>query len=324
MASIKDIAKKAGVSISTVSYALNGSPKVTEETSAKILAIAKELNYVPNAAARTLKMRKTKIIGAFLSDYGGPFYGPLLYGMREALNKRDYDLIVCSGQRSHRLLPEGMIDGAIVLDETFSNKELLNHAERGNKIIVLDREIDHPNIDTVLLDNQTGTELAIQYLIGMGHHTLYFVTGPEESYDSVQRLQAALRLVERNKVVAYKVIQGDFNKKSGELAARQIVNEYKTPVAVFCFNDVMAIGMYDYLATTDYIVGEHVHIIGFDNIELARYIHPRLSTIQFSKAEWGAKAAEQLICLLNNKPVHPQKISVTLKEGDSVQERRNF
>ncbi|HLU21204.1 MAG TPA: LacI family DNA-binding transcriptional regulator, partial [Bacillaceae bacterium] len=111
MVSIKDIAKQAGVAISTVSYALNGSPKVTEETRAKILAVAKELNYVPNAAARTLKKRKTKIIGAFLTDYGGSFFGELLRGMRKTLNEKGYDLIVCTGKESHRFLPEGIIDG---------------------------------------------------------------------------------------------------------------------------------------------------------------------------------------------------------------------
>ncbi|CAM4184649.1 LacI family DNA-binding transcriptional regulator [Lederbergia lenta] len=319
MVSIKDIAKKAGVSISTVSYALNGSAKVTKETSAKILAIAKELNYVPNAAARTLKMRQTKIIGAFLPDYGGPFYGPLLHGMREALNKQEYDLIACGGKRSHRFLPEGIMDGAIVLDETFSDQELLNHAQRGHNIVVLDREMEHANISPVLLDNRAGTELAIQFLIKKGHRKLFLLTGPDGSYDSQQRLHAGLNILKKQQQVSYKVINGDFNKKSGELAARQIIRDYTEPVAVFCFNDVMAIGMYDYLATTDYIVGVHIHIIGFDNIEVSRYIVPRLSTIHYSKAEWGAKAAEQLLRLIQNEPISAPKITVELLEGESVQ-----
>src|SRR6478736_6345344 len=104
--SIKDIAKQAGVSISTVSYALNGSNKVTDETSSKILAIAKELNYVPNAAARTLKKRESKILGVFLTDFRGDVYGDLLSGMKAVCNAQGYDLIVCSGKQSHRMLPE--------------------------------------------------------------------------------------------------------------------------------------------------------------------------------------------------------------------------
>lgn len=119
MVSIKDIAKQAGFSISTVSLALNGSPKVTNETSAKILAVAEQLNYVPNAAARSLKTRESKIIGVYLTDFSGAFYGDLLHGVKEVLSRKEYDMVVCSGKQSHRLLPERMVDGAIILDETF-------------------------------------------------------------------------------------------------------------------------------------------------------------------------------------------------------------
>ena len=116
MVGIKDIAKKAGVSISTVSYALNGSSKVTEETRTRIQAIAEELNYVPNMAARTLKRRQTNIIGVYLADYGGSFYGELLEGIKKGLALFDYEMIVCSGKKSHLFIPEKMVDGAIILD----------------------------------------------------------------------------------------------------------------------------------------------------------------------------------------------------------------
>ncbi|MGG6440117.1 LacI family DNA-binding transcriptional regulator [Saccharococcus caldoxylosilyticus] len=319
MVSIKDIAKKAGVSISTVSYALNGSPKVTEETSAKILAIAKELNYVPNAAARTLKKRETKIIGVFLTNYSGAFYGQLLEGMLETLGNNGYELIVCSGKQSHRFLPERMIDGAIILDQTFSSEELLSYADRGHKLVVLDRELDHPNISQVLLDNKAGATLAIDYLIEKGHRKIYVVTGPKGSYDSNQRLKAVRQVIERHPHIDYTEIEGDFHKRAGERAAQQIIQQYSQPAAVFCLNDEMAIGMYNYLAKTDYRVGEHVHIIGFDNIEVAHYTQPRLTTIDYSKRKWGALASEQLLKLIANKPVEHERIYVTLVEGESVQ-----
>lgn len=320
MVSIKDIAKKAGVAISTVSYALNGSPKVTEETSAKILAIAKELNYVPNAAARTLKKRKTKIIGAFLTDYGGSFFGELLHGMRKTFNAHGFDLIVCTGKESHRFLPEGIIDGAIVLDANFPDEELITYADRGHKLIVLDREIDHPNIERVLLDNRMGAELAMNFLIDKGHENIVVVTGSKGSYDSDQRLLAVQDIFAEHPSIRYSIIHGEFDKASGELAAQKIVENYSEPVAVFSFNDEMAIGMYNYLDTTDYIVGEHIHIIGFDNIEVAHYTRPRLSTIHYSKEEWGEKAAEQLIHLIKKEKSELRKITVELLEGDSVKE----
>jgi LacI family transcriptional regulator len=316
--SIKDVAKKAGVSISTVSYALNGNPKVTEETSARILKIASELNYVPNAAARTLKKRVSKIIGVYLTDFSGAFYGEILQGMKEVLNKRGYDLIVCSGSYSHRLLPQRMIDGAVVLDHSFASEELLLLADRGHKLVVLDRELNHPNVNHVLLDNKAGATLAVEYLIERGHRKLYVVTGPKDSYDSKQRLQATKQTIERHSDLIYVEIEGNFNKDSGERAAEQIMREYKEPVAVFCLNDEMAIGLYNTLLKTDFRIGEHIHIIGFDNIELTQYTQPRLATIDYSKRKWGALASEQLIKLIGGEKVEHERVYVSLIKGESV------
>ncbi|BFH66631.1 MAG: LacI family DNA-binding transcriptional regulator [Paenibacillus dendritiformis] len=318
MVSIKDIAKKAGVSISTVSYALNGSSKVTDETSAKILAIARELNYVPNAAARTLKKRESKIVGVFLTDFKGDVYGELLDGMKEVCNAQGYDLIVCSGKQSHRMLPERMIDGAIILDQTFSSEELIQYADRNHRIVVLDRELDHPNINQVLLDNKAGATLATEYLVERGHKKIYVVTGPEGSYDSNQRMKAVKLVANRAEDVEWSEIPGNFKKSGGERAAEQIIQEYTGPAAVFCLNDDMAIGLCDRLADTEYRIGEHIHVIGFDNIELTRYMQPRLATIDYSKHKWGALAAEQLIKIISGEKVEHERIYVTLVEGESV------
>ncbi|MEY9095149.1 LacI family DNA-binding transcriptional regulator [Paenibacillus sp. RC84] len=318
MVSIKDIAKQAGVSISTVSYALNGSPKVTDETCARILAIAKELNYTPNAAARTLKKRESKIIGVFLTDFSGPFYGHLLQGIKEYLNGHDYELIVCSGSQSHRFLPERMIDGAIILDAAFTDGELLQHADRGHKIVVLDRELIHPNINQVLLDNKAGANLAADYVLEKGHRKLYVVAGPQDSYDSDKRLHAVRKTVGRYKDVDYTELPGSFDKESGEKAARHILEAYKEPAAVLCLNDEMAVGVYNTVAELDYRIGEHIHIIGFDNIELSAYVSPRLATIDYSKHKWGALAAEQLLKLIAGEKVEHERIYVTLVKGESV------
>lgn len=238
--------------------------------------------------------------------------------MRETLYSKGYELIVISGMRSHRFLPERMIDGAIILDETFKNEELLKYADQGHKIVVLDRELDHPNVIQVLLDNKAGATLAIDYLIEKGHRKLYVVTGPKGSYDSNQRLQAVRQAVEHYQNINYTEIEGDFNKPAGEQAAQLIIQQYTQPTAVFCLNDEMAIGMYNYLLKTDYRVGEHIHIIGFDNIEVSHYTQPRLTTIDYSKRKWGALASEKLLKLIANEPVENDRIYVTLVEGESV------
>lgn len=319
MVSIKDIAKKAGVSISTVSYALNGSEKVTKETAARILGIAEELNYVPHAAARLLKTRQSNLIGIFLTDFNGSFYGDLLQGVKDYLSRNGYDLLVCSGKRSRRLIPERMIDGAIVLDESFSDEEIIQYANKGHKIVVLDRELHHPNLNQVLLDNKAGAALAMEYLIGLGHDKIYAVTGPIGSYDANQRLRAVKQTVERNPRLEFIEIPGDFGKDSGEAAARRIEAEYSRPVAVFCLNDEMAIGAYRYLRNhSSLVIGKQIHLIGFDNIELSQFSQPRLSTIDYSMFKWGALASEQLLKILSGESVDHERIYVTLVQGESV------
>ncbi|MFF2090632.1 LacI family DNA-binding transcriptional regulator [Paenibacillus sp. NPDC058174] len=319
MVSIKDIAKRAGVSISTVSYALNGNDKVTKETAAKILQAAEELNYVPHAAARLLKTKKSNMIGIFLTDFEGNFYGNLLQGVKEYVSAKGYDLLVCSGPQSRRLISERMIDGAIILDATFSDEELLQYANNGHKAVVLDRELQHPHINQVLLDNKAGATLAIEHLIEQGHDNIYAVAGPAGSYDALQRMRAVNQAVERVPGVAFTVIPGDFTKSSGEAAAQRIAAEYTRPAAVFCLNDEMAIGMYRYIRNhTDLIIGEHIHIIGFDNTELAQFVEPRLATIDYSMRKWGALASEQLIKMLADEPVENERVYVALVQGASV------
>lgn len=319
MVSIKDIAKQAGVSISTVSYALNGSDKVTKETAARILGIAEELNYVPHAAARLLKTKKSNLIGIFLTDFSGNFYGELLQGVKDFLNPKGYDLLVCSGPQARRLIPERMIDGAIILDETFSTEELLQYCNHGHKAVVLDRELHHSHINQVLLDNKAGALLAMEFLIENGHDKIYAVTGPEGSYDANQRLRAVHQAVERAPQLEFRQIRGDFSKAAGEEAAKLITEEYTRPTAVFCLNDEMAIGVYRYIQShTELVIGEHIHLIGFDNIELTQFIQPRLATIDYSMRKWGALASEQLLKMLVDEPVDDERIYVTLVKGATV------
>lgn len=317
MTSIKDIAKIAGVSISTVSYALNGSSKVTEATRDRIKKIADELNYVPNMAARTLKRQQTNIIGVYVSDYRGSFYGELLDGIKRGLGYYDYDLIVCSGNRSHLFIPEKMIDGAIVLDFTFPTTEITQLADAGYHLVVLDREMSHPKVPQVLLDNKGGVALAINKLIELGSKKVFLLDGPKGSYDSEERLKASIRELERFNT-AYEIIEGNFTEASGYQAAETIFSvNPKLPVDIFAFNDEMAIGVYRYLKNKPYIIGQDVRIIGFDNIEIGDFLEPKLETISYSQHRWGIIAAENIIRLINNEQVDDELIYTTLVERDN-------
>lgn len=317
MVGIKDIAKKAGVSISTVSYALNGSPKVTEETRARIQAIARDLNYVPNMAARTLKRRQTNIIGVYLADYAGSFYGELLDGIKKSLETFGYEMIVCSGKKSHLFIPERMIDGAIVLDWTFPSEEIERYAQRGHQIVVLDRILDHENIHQVLLDNKGGAALAIDKLISGGSQHVFLLAGPEKSYDSQERLEASIKELNRFGI-SYDVIAGDFTEPSGYRGAEEILAKNPLrPIDIFALNDEMAIGVYKYVRKTDLKIGEDIRIIGFDNTELGAFIQPRLSTISYSKHRWGMIASEKIVKSIQGEQVEDEHIYTTFIDGRS-------
>jgi LacI family transcriptional regulator len=317
MVGIKDIAKAAGVSISTVSYALNGSPKVTEATRARITAIANELNYIPNMAARTLKKQETKIIAVYLADYGGSFYGELLEGIKKGLAHYNYDMIVCSGQKSHLFLPERMVDGGIILDWTFSTEEIIQFANRGHSLVVLDREISCPNVRKVLLDNKGGATLAMEKIISSNPEKVYLVTGPEEAFDSCQRLEASERELARYGV-KYEVIPSAFTEESG-YAAAEIIHSKITgpPVTIFSFNDEMAVGIYKYFRNTDREIGIDISLIGFDNIEIGSFLNPSLATISYSKHRWGMVAAEKVVQLINKEVVEDESIITSFVEGKS-------
>ncbi|WP_207694913.1 LacI family sugar-binding transcriptional regulator [Enterococcus sp. DIV0212c] len=321
MVGIKEIAKKAGVSISTVSYALNGSPKVTEATRARIQAIAEELDYVPNMAARTLKRQQTNIIGVYLADYGGSFYGELLDGIKKGLEAQNFEMIVCSGSKSHLFIPERMIDGAIVLDWTFKNNEIEQYADRGHFLVILDRLITHKNVRKILLDNKGGATLAIEKAVACQTEKLFLVSGPQKSYDGQERLNASIKELERF-AIDYEVISGDFTEPSGYRAAKEIMEKEPTfPVDIFALNDEMAIGIYKYFKETSYEIGKEIRLIGFDNIDISAFVHPRLATISYSKHRWGMLAAEKIIQLIAGEETDDDHIYTSFIDGPSFSER---
>lgn len=316
MAGIKDIAKAANVSISTVSYALNGSSKVTEKTRAKIIKIANEMNYIPNRAGRNLRKKETQIIGVYLATYGGTFYGDLLEGIMGTAKENNYDMIVCSGDRSRLFLPERMIDGAIILDAGFPDSELIDYANRGHKMVVMDRKIKHENIRRVLVDNRIGAKQAIEALLEKNNPLVYLITGPSDSFDNHERLEASIEILTENKQ-AYEIIEGDFSELSGRRIGKIIHEKWTETVSVFSFNDEMAIGMYNYFKDTNLEIGKDIRLIGFDNILVSRYMTPKLATIAYSKHKWGSIAAQSLINLIKDKPVSDQILKTTLVKSHS-------
>ncbi|KRM79603.1 PurR family transcriptional regulator [Lapidilactobacillus dextrinicus DSM 20335] len=298
---IREIADKAGVSISTVSYALNGSSKVTEQTRERIKAIAKEMNYTPNLAGRMLKNQKTNIVGMYVSDFGGDFYSHVIDGIAQKLKENHYELIVGSGgSRSRSFIPQNLVDGAIVLDSNFPTDIITDYANSGHQIVVMDRELSIPNVRQVLLDDEMGAHQAVNALIESKVEHFILVTGPSDSRDSIIRMQTAIAEVEKSTGKPVIVISSNFTVEGGRKAAKSIASMGLDNVGIFALNDELAIGLYEVLPEYGLHPGKEVKIIGFDNDELGRYLTPPLTTIDYSKHHWGELAAETLLEMISS------------------------
>lgn len=322
MTTIKDVAKRAKVSITSASYALNGTGTIGAATRQRVLKAAEELNYHPNAFARHLKKQKTHTLGVFITRFGGSFYEEILEGIHEATLKTDYELLVCPESRNVRkILTQRQVDGAIVFDVKVKSDILVKLASKRFPIVVLDRYLKVDYLLPLLLDNKQGVKAAFYHLYDQGARNIAFVSGAADSFDNAERKRAFLREADKNNV-AVRCYQGSFTEASGYEAAQTIITSGEVPEAVFCANDQMAIGFIKAMKDHHLRAPENIAVVGFDDIQIAKYMQPSLSTIGASRFAWGAAAATQLIELLENeRPFQPHRIPTQFIQRESSTRR---
>lgn len=318
MTTIKDVAKQAKVSITTTSYVLNGVGNISEDTRKRVLEAAQELNYHPNAFARNLKKQKTHTIGVFITRFSGSFYEEILEGIHQAVLKTDYELIVCPESRTKsKILTHRQVDGAIVFDSKIKNDTVLKMASKRFPIVVLDRRLRADYLLPLLLDNQKGTREAFAHLYRQGARRIFFVSGAADSFDNSERKQAFLEEAEKHSVDV-KCFDGNFTEKTGYSAALEIIWSNDLPDAVYCANDQMAIGFIKAMKEHNLRAPDDIAVVGFDDILVARYMQPTLSTIGASRLSWGAGAAKQLIDFLEDeRPFQSTRIPTEFIQRES-------
>ncbi|MBO9391796.1 LacI family DNA-binding transcriptional regulator [Caldilinea sp.] len=313
MTTIRDVARRAKVSVTTASYALNGVGSISDATRQRVLKAAEELNYHPNAFARHLKKVKTQTIGVFITGFGGAFWDEILEGIHEVMLTTEYDLVVCPRSRSERrILMYRQVDGAIVFDSDISDEIVLKLASRRFPIVVMDRLLQADFVAPVLLDNAQGVREAFQHFYDQGLHKMAFVSGDLNSFDNTERMQTFLdeaRKFHLQPTLHY----GAFTEISGYTVARRIIQSGDLPQAVFCANDQMAIGFLRAMQEHGLNAPEDIAVVGFDDILLSRCVQPTLSTVGASRQAWGASAIRQLIGFLEHEtPLCLQRIPTRL------------
>ena len=297
MATIKDIAKKAGVSIATVSYVLNKDPRISEETARRVRQVAEEMNYLASGIAKSLKTRKTRNILIFIPEFGGPIYQEILEEIHQGLRTADYRMIVCNGDLANEMLSERQADGAIVLDISVSPDLLEKVAKTGFPVIDLRRVYEKDSrIIIRQLDGFTPTYKVIKTAINEGYYKFGFMHGSAASPDNTNRYNGFIQALEDDGLKQFCELYGEFRERSGYEAIKDYYEGGNPlPEILFCANDEMAIGVINYFNDINLFSKESIKVIGFDNIQLGCYVKPTLSTIDINRIEWSRMLADTII-----------------------------
>ncbi len=317
MASIKDVAKRANVSISTVSNALNGKSNVGEATRKRVLDIAKDMNYYPNTMARNLKVKKTNTIAFCFSEFERSFYLEIIRGINDCVVNHGYDLIICAHHSIERFLRDGFVDGALVLDKKVKDELILTTASEKLPIVVLDRAIKNKNIYSVIVDNYRVMTDLVKELIQKGYRKFSYIAGVEGTQDNRERFQGMKDMLEKHSIdfLPKQYYHGDFTEKSGYQAARLMLISKDIPEIIVCANDDMAVGAIRAFTDEGIVIPDQVGIVGFDDVDIANFIEPKLTTVSIPKYEWGMYAATVLFRVLQEKEeaLVPNKILAHIK-----------
>jgi LacI family transcriptional regulator len=298
-ATIRDVAAQAGVSVATVSRVLNGKEVVREETLRQVLDAAKALSYVPNVAARALSIRRSQTVGIVLPDVHGEFFSELIRGIDVAARGEGYHILV-SGSHSDvgEMLDvleamRGRVDGLVVMAPDVALASLHQTLPSDLPLVLLNSTAD--GRDAITIDNYGGAQAMMRHLADLGHTRIAFVKGPAQNADARERLRGfrdAMRALGMTAPAELRSLEiaGGFTEESGHAAVLQILKIKPRPTAIFAANDSMAVGALAALSEARVPVPAAMSVTGFDDIPIARYIAPPLTTIRVDIADLGRRA----------------------------------
>ena len=317
-----DIAKIAGVSRSTVSRVINNYSNVPEETRKRIQKIIKENNYVPHASARMLAGVKNRVIGLFIIDMkvdsGGKqvtsssYFSPFTGSVIDNASKMGYTVLVSivSKQKDYKKVKETFynktISGGIFIGEKNNEVEIKEIIQSGYRVALLDQSVKsdeevYKKCIIVNADNYHGAYKATNYLIGLGHTKIAHIVGISENLSGMERFNAYKKALTDAGISVKNnlIVKGDFTISGGYNATKKLLQKV-IPTAIFCGNDKMAIGAMQAIQEANLKIPDDISIVGFDDIEVAMYINPSLTTVRMTLLEMAAIATNTLITSIEN------------------------
>lgn len=309
MATIRDVAREAGVSVASASRALNGHSSVTTQTRARIEAAARKLNYVPHSGARSLTRRRSDAIGVVLPDLFGEFFSELIRGIDRVAHAHGLQLLLSNMHGNpHESVQavramRGRVDGLLVMAPDSRGRGIDEAAGPDMPVVLLNCDNPMPGVAAVGIDNVGAARTMTAHLVEAGYRRIAFVSGPRGNRDSEQR-EAGFRsaMAELTGEREHLIIPGDYSERSGAEAARLLIAGRIEVDAIFCANDMMAVGCCATLADGGVQVGQQVGVAGFDDIPIAHYASPSLTTMNGRIAKLGSEATERLIAMIGGQP----------------------
>lgn len=304
-ATIRDVAERSGVSVASVSRALNGAGPVTEATRARVMEAVHALQYVPHSGARSLSTSRTQTVGVILPDLFGEFFSELIRGMDVAARALGYHLIVSSSHddadeasaaiRSMR----GRVDGLIVLSPHLDAANLAASMAGRTPILLMNGGATDAGRPSIVVDNHGGAVQAVQHLVATGRKRIAHISGPAGNLEAEARLAGYLEAMAAAGLPTT-VVDGRFTRDSGQIAGAELAGRAERPDAVFAANDNMAVGAMLAFQEAGLRVPEDVALVGFDDIPLASLVRPGLTTLRINISDTGRHALERLVGLINS------------------------
>ena len=303
MVTIRDVARASRVSVATVSRVINESPRVREATRLRVTKAAARLGYWPNGIARSLITNRTHALGVLLPDLHGEFFSEVIRGIDLAARRRRLHLLVSSYSSTAADLMSalravrGRVDGLIVMTPDVDASNALPPRGWGAPTLLLNPELELPGYNSISIANVDGARAMVRHLLTLGHRRIATITGPERNIDARQRLEGyrtALCDDGLGPSPGFEIL-GDFTERSGFEGAAQLLKLKPRPSVIVAANDYMAVGVLGALQDARVRVPEDVAVTGFDDVPMARYLTPPLTTVHVDMLELGQRAVELLL-----------------------------
>jgi LacI family transcriptional regulator len=317
MATIREVAESAGVSYATVSHVINNTRLVSQETRNRVLAAMESLNYRPNALARSLRQGKTNTLGLVLPDSANPFFAEISRSIEDEAFKKGYSVFLCNTELDTQrelfyvdVLSKKQVDGIIFVAAGDQADSLEFLVGRNMPVVMVDRNVPNVEIDAVLTDNQLGGYLATRHLLELGHRRIACISGPSSITPSAERMIGYRKALEEAGVGYDErlILRGDYHAQSGMEITHSILKMNPRPTAIFALNDLMALGALRAAAEAGCSVPGDLAVVGYDDLEIARFANPPLTTIAQPKKEIGVRAIELLVDRISQKGRPPSRL----------------